>query len=162
MKTSGKVPGCAPMCISGGGDARANLSTWNAQEVTRIPHNHTYGSHLHIRRRKPEANRVLHFYSALSFFSLPRGYRFPRLVARSRWTNEHTISHPCHTAALSLCSSPVPPPALLLETVFHIQNVPRASRSPTRFTDPLLFDQPPRIRDSWASVLVYLWKEYKT
>lgn len=131
----------------------------NAREVTRIPpHNHTYGPHLHIRRRTPEASRVLHFYSALSFF--------PSLAATAfggarEPVNEraHNQLHPCQPpspSSLAPCSPAAPP---LLETVFHIHKRSPARRgllpdSPTPCSSPNpLPPHPTAHRDSlnWAS-----------
>lgn len=146
---------------------RCETTYVNVREVTSIPYNHTYAPHLHIRRRKPARRVAFYIFIQLSlflsFFSPPSWLPSLHLVARaSWWTNEHTISHPCSRPLplFSPCASVgLPPP--LLETVFHIQNVPRIAVS-YPIHRPLASRPTPAHRDSWASVLAYLWKEYKT
>lgn len=119
-------PTCAPTCVTGGGE-RTYLRGTHHGEVTRTPHDHTYGPHLHVRRRKPEANRFLHFYSALSFFLSPSRPTNAFGSAREP-VNERAHNRLPLPAALSLFSSSAPPPPPSLETVFHIQNVFPARR----------------------------------
>lgn len=132
-------------------------------------HTHTYGPHPHVRRRKPEASRVLHFYSALSFFpsDRPSPSRLPppRVSQRAEPVNERAHNQPPYSSPLS--SHPLPTPSLrrrrwlatlAVETVFHIQNVLSlsSSRSPTRHGGLI-----PRLQER-ASWRAYLRKEYKT
>lgn len=140
----------------------------NAREVTPYyAQPHTYGSHLHIRRRKPEASRVLHFYSAHSFFSPPSPAAIPAFGSARELANERAHNQPPLPATL-LSLSLRPRRALaslsLPETVFHIQNVFPARRGllPDSQTPCFSRSTPRASRLLSEASWPYLWKEYKT
>lgn len=109
-------------------------------------HIRTASSHTSEKARG-ESGAFYIFIPLTPFFPHPRRlYHTPRSVARaSQRTNERTISHPLPVTLLSV---PASPPALASlpplpgDGISHSKTFPRASRSPTRFVNPLLRDRP--------------------
>lgn len=140
MKTSGKAPMRTYMCKTGGGDARERSLVFRT--TTHTDRIFTYVG---------ESPRRVAFYIFIPlspFLPFPSRPPSPHLVERElvneRAHNQLPPAQPPSPSSLPLCHRRLAA-TLAGDGISHSKRIPRASRSPTRFTDPLLLGQPPRI-----------------